>query len=64
MAACFFIALDSIFIATVSFFTGYKFTVVKFIINDQFELKDQANTGISFSNKDTTIYRARYNHAK
>lgn len=49
---------------TVEFFTGYKFTEVKFVINDQFELKEGANRRIDFSDKDTTIYQATYNIAK
>jgi len=38
--------------------TGYKFTEVKFTVNDEFELKGKDNRRINFSEKDTTYYKA------
>ncbi|TFF36116.1 hypothetical protein [Mucilaginibacter psychrotolerans] len=55
---------DSTYKDTVSFFTGYKFTEVKFVINDQFELKNQPNRRVYFTDGDTTVYRAVFNRSK
>ncbi len=52
---------DSLYTATVTFLTGYKFTEVKFVVNDEFELKDQDNRRVQYSGADTTIYKAVYN---
>ncbi|MFZ4545470.1 MAG: hypothetical protein ACOYOA_15560 [Saprospiraceae bacterium] len=52
---------DSIYKATATFLTGYRFTEVKFTINDEFELKDQENRRIYFSDKDTTFFKAIFN---
>jgi hypothetical protein len=55
---------DSLYKVVVTYTTGYKFTEVKFVVNDEFELKDQSNRRIIFSNKDTTIYTAVFNTMK
>ncbi len=55
---------DSLYQASVTFLTGYKFTEVKFVINDQFELIDQDNRHVFFSDKDTTFYQAKFDIVK
>jgi hypothetical protein len=55
---------DSIYTATVTFLTGYKFTEVKFVVNDEFELKDKDNRRVEYSNLDTTTYNAVFNVPK
>ena len=52
---------DSLYEIAVAFETGYKFTEVKFVINDTFEFKDKDNRRVVFSEKDTTFYNAKYN---
>jgi hypothetical protein len=52
---------DSLYTATYSFVTGYKFTEAKFTINGQFELNDKDNRRIIFSDTDTTVYMAKFN---
>jgi hypothetical protein len=50
---------DSIYTATVTTMTPYKFGEIKFTINGEFELKDKPNRKIIFSEKsDTTYYAA------
>jgi hypothetical protein len=51
---------DSIYEATFSLVTGYKFTEAKFTVNGEFELKDKDNRRIIFSDKDTTVYEAKF----
>jgi hypothetical protein len=53
---------DSLYELTVTFETGYKFTEVKFVVNDHFELQDQDNRKVVFSKKDTCYYNAKFNH--
>lgn len=55
---------DTSYTATVTFLTGYQFTEVKFVINDQFELKDQPNRRITFAKGDTTVFEAAFNSLK
>ena len=55
---------DSLYKVVLTYVTGYKFTEVKFVVNDEFELKDQSNRRIVFSDKDTTIYTAISNTMK
>lgn len=55
------IVKDSLYTTTFSLVTGYKFTEVKFTINNQFELVDKENRKIFFSESDTTIYEAKFN---
>ena len=52
---------DSLYEITVTFETGYKFTEVKFVVNDNFEFKNEDNRRVVFSKKDTTFYNAKYN---
>ncbi|MFV8321674.1 hypothetical protein [Flavobacterium sp. LS2R12] len=52
---------DSLYEITVTFETGYKFTEVKFVVNDDFEFKNEDNRRVVFSKKDTTFYNAKYN---
>lgn len=54
---------DTLYTATFSLVTGYKFTEAKFTINGQYELANQENRKISFSDKDTTIYVAKFDIA-
>lgn len=52
---------DSLYRAIITFNTGYKFTEVKFTINGEFELQNQVNRRIYFSDKDTGYYDAAFN---
>ncbi|MFV8377400.1 hypothetical protein [Flavobacterium sp. LB3R33] len=52
---------DSLYEITVTFETGYKFTEVKFVVNGDFEFKNEDNRRVVFSKKDTTFYNAKYN---
>ena len=52
---------DSVYTTTVTGETGYKFTSVKFTINGDFELKEKDNRKIYFKDKDTTVYKAKFN---
>lgn len=50
---------DSVYTATISTMTAYKFGEIKFTINGDFELKDKPNRKVTFSEKsDTTYYTA------
>lgn len=55
------IAKDSVYEIAVTYLTGYKFTEVKFTLNGEFELQDQPNRRVVFSEKDTTFYDATFN---
>lgn len=55
---------DTLYGATFSLVTGYKFIEAKFSVNGQFELNEKANRKITFSDKDTTIYEAKFNVAR
>lgn len=48
---------DSLYQATVTFDTGYKFAEAKFTVKHSFELREQGNHRIVFSEKDTTILK-------
>ena len=52
---------DSLYEITVTFETGYKFTEVKFVVNEDFEFKNEDNRRVVFSEKDTTFFNAKYN---
>ncbi len=54
------IVKDSLYEATVTFNTGYKFTEIKFVINDKRELENKENRKVIFSTNDTTIYNAKF----
>ena len=51
---------DSLYKAIVTLETGYKGTMVKFSINDEFELQNQQNREVIFTEKDTTFYKATF----
>jgi hypothetical protein len=52
---------DSLYKVTTTFETGYKFTEVKFVINDNFEFQNEDNRRVIFSEKDTTFFKAKFN---
>lgn len=52
---------DSLYQITLSGETGYKFTEVKFVVNDTFEFQNEDNRRVVFSEKDTTFYNAKFN---
>jgi hypothetical protein len=52
---------DSLYTVTVTAVTGYKFAEIKFVVNDEFELNNQPNRRVVFSEGDTTVYNAVYN---
>lgn len=56
------LAKDSIYNATFSILTGYKFTEAKFTVNGQFELKESADHKIIFSENDTTMYNTVFDN--
>jgi putative oxidoreductase len=58
------IVKDTLYTATFSTITGYKFTEAKFTVNGAFELIDQENRRIVFSEGDTTVYEAKFNTLK
>ena len=49
---------DSLYKATVTFETGYKFVEMKFTVNGDYELKDQPNRKIVFATDGETNYNA------
>lgn len=52
---------DSVYKATLSTMTAYKFGEIKFTVNGDWELKDKPNRKVYFSEKsDTTIVNAIY----
>jgi hypothetical protein len=55
---------DTLYEASFSLVTGYKFTEGKFTINGNFEFNDKDNRRILFSEEDTTVYEATYNIEK
>lgn len=55
---------DSLYTATLTIITGYKFGEIKFTVNGDFELKEQPNRRVFFSDKDTTCYNAVFNSIK
>lgn len=52
---------DSLYEITVTFETGYKFTEVKFVVNDAFEFQNEDNRKVVFSEKDTCTYNTTFN---
>lgn len=52
---------DSLFQITITGETGYKFTEVKFVVNDTFEFQNEDNRRVIFSEKDTTFFKAKFN---
>ncbi|MFM9910214.1 MAG: hypothetical protein ACKVOW_12730 [Chitinophagaceae bacterium] len=55
---------DTLYAATFSLVTGYKFTEAKFTVNGQFELNEKDNRKILFIDKDTTVYEAKFDVPK
>lgn len=55
---------DSLYTATVTAVTGYKFAEIKFTIDGEFELNGQPNRRVVFSEGDTTFYNAVFNVSK
>ena len=55
---------DSVYKATVTFETGYKFVEVKFTVNGDYELKDKPNRKVFFSNTGETNYNAIFEETK
>jgi hypothetical protein len=55
---------DSLYTATITTVTGYKFAEIKFTVNGEFELKEQPNRRVLFSDKDTTYYNAIFDNNK
>jgi hypothetical protein len=49
---------DSVYSATATTITGYKFAEIKFTVNGGYELKEKPNRRLNFSDKDTTYYNA------
>ena len=52
---------ENLYKVTTTFETGYKFTEVKFVVNDTFEFQNQDNRRVDFSEKDTTFFKAKFN---
>ena len=51
---------SSTYRAVVTYVTGYKFTEVKFVVNDGFEGAEQPNRRVLFSPADTTFYETAF----
>lgn len=52
---------ENLYKITTIFKTGYKFTEVKFVINDKFEFENEDNRKVNFSKNDTTFYKVKFN---
>lgn len=55
---------DSLYTATVTIITGYKYGEIKFTINGEFELEKKDDRKVYFNDKDTTVYEATFNIEK
>ncbi len=55
------IVKDSLYTLTKTVYTAYSFTDIKFTVNGKFELENQPNRRLLFSNMDTTFYYAVFN---
>lgn len=55
---------DSLYTASITAVTGYKFAEIKFTVNGDVELKEQPNRRVVFSDKDTTYYNAIFDSNK
>ncbi len=55
---------DSLYSVTVIFVTGYKFTEIKFVVNDVFELQEKDNRRVVFNENGETIYEATFDKEK
>ena len=52
---------DSLYELTTTYETGYTFTEIKFMINDNLEFVNEDNRRVDFSQADTTFYNATFN---
>lgn len=52
---------DSLYTVTFSGKTGLLFTEIKFVVNGEFEFKDQYNRRVFFDKSRKTIYKATFN---
>jgi hypothetical protein len=52
---------ESVYEIRATFETGYKFTEIKFVVNDSIEFQNEDNRRVVFSEKDTTLYAAKFN---
>lgn len=52
---------DTLYKISITGKTGYKFTEIKFVVNDTFELQNEDNRRVMFTKKDTTFYTAKFN---
>lgn len=55
------IVKDSLYTASITGKTGYLQTEIKFVVNDEFELKDKPNRKIVFHSSRKTIFKAKFN---
>ncbi len=55
---------DSLYKATVTFETGYKFVEMKFTVNGNYELKDKPNRKVVFSTDGETNFNAVFDVVK
>lgn len=55
---------DSLYQAIITYKTGYKFTEAKFVVDGEFELQNEPNRRIQFTDTDNTYYKATYNNLK
>ena len=52
---------DSLYRATISINTGYKFAACKFAVNGETELNDKPDRRVAFGQGDTTFFNAVFN---
>ena len=52
---------DSLYQITLTEETGYKFTEVKFVVNDTFEFQNEHNRRVIFSENDITYFNVKFN---
>ena len=52
---------DSLYSATFTGKTGYLFAEIKFVVNDEIELKDKENRRVYFDKTRKSIYKATFN---
>ena len=55
---------DSLYTTIITAVTGYKFAEIKFTMNGDFELKEQPNLRVVFSDNDTTHYNSIFDYNK
>lgn len=52
---------DSLYQITLTEETGYKFTEVKFVVNNTFEFQNENNRRVIFSENDITYFNVKFN---